>query len=373
MFHAVIMAGGTGTRFWPLSRAARPKQLLDLTGGRTMIQATVDRLQGLVTPDRTWIITNRSLLKPIVEQLPQLSPTQIVGEPCKRDTAPAIGLAALLVLRNDPDAVMAVMPSDHLIEPASAFQAAIQHATDLVNESAERLVTFGIKPTYPAESFGYIERGERLQAGEGPGTGDRGQETGDTVPGAFEVKKFREKPAHSVAEEYFAAGNFYWNSGIFVWKAQTILDALRKYEPAMCDHLNTIAEQAGQPGFMQTFDREFSAIRGKSIDFAVMEHYQPVVVIEAPFIWDDVGSWQALARSLVSDESGNAILGKHLGIRTSDSIVRASDDHLVVTLGLKDTIVVHTADATLVADKQQEEAIREVVKALEERGWREYL
>jgi mannose-1-phosphate guanylyltransferase len=381
MLHAVIMAGGTGTRFWPLSRAARPKQLLDLTGGRTMIQATVDRLGDLAPAERTWIITNRSLVWPIAEQLPELgslsdSRRRIIGEPCKRDTAPAIGLAALLLLSEDADATMIVMPADHLIQPSEAFQAAISQAAGLVEREPQTLATFGIKPTYAAESFGYIERGDGVQgSGFGvQGGGDRGQGTGDGAEAAvYGVKKFREKPAKSVAEEYLASGNFYWNSGIFVWKARTILDALEKYEPAICDHLEVIQNHIGKPEYADVFDREFTAIRGKSIDFAVMEHYQPVVVIEAPFTWDDVGSWQALARSVGADESGNTVIGKHVGIRTSGSIVRGDSEHLIVTLGIRDAIVVHTPDATLVADKQQEEAIREVVKALEERGWREYL
>jgi mannose-1-phosphate guanylyltransferase len=356
MLHAVIMAGGSGTRFWPLSRTARPKQLLDLTGGRTMIQATVDRLGDVAPSERTWIITNRSLALPIAEQLPQLSREQIVGEPCKRDTAPAIGLAALLVMQADPQAIMAVMPADHLIQPTEAFQAAIRQAVALVESQPQTLVTFGIKPTYAAESFGYIERGK---------SGGRW--------GEYEVVRFREKPAKSIAEEYLASGNFYWNSGIFVWKARTILDAIARYEPTIHEHLLAISKAIGSPDFAKSLDREFTAIRGKSIDFAVMEHYQPVVVIEATFTWDDVGSWQSLARSVGGDAAGNTVIGKHLGIRTQGSIVRSTSEHLVVTLGLNDCIVVHTPDATLVAEKHQEEAIREVVKALEERGWREYL
>jgi mannose-1-phosphate guanylyltransferase len=354
MLHAVIMAGGSGTRFWPLSRTARPKQLLDLTGGRTMIQATVDRLGDLARPERTWIITNRSLVEPIAEQLPQIARERIVGEPCKRDTAPAVGLSALLVAHSDPDATLVVMPSDHLIQPDAAFQAAIRQAVAIVDARPETLVTFGIPPTYPAETFGYIERGLGFGA-------------------AYEVARFREKPARSIAEQYLAAGTFYWNSGIFVWKAKTILAALEKHEPQMHAHLLAIAGAIGQKDIGATLDREFTAIRGKSIDFAVMEHYQPVVVIEAPFTWDDVGSWQALARSQGTDADGNTAIGKHLGIRTRGSIVRTSGEHLVVTLGLNNTIVVHTPDATLVADKSQEEAIREVVKELEARGWREFL
>jgi mannose-1-phosphate guanylyltransferase len=370
MLHAVIMAGGSGTRFWPLSRTARPKQLLNLAGGRTMIQATVDRLGDLAPPERTWVITNRALIAPIAAQLPQLARQRLVGEPCKRDTAPAIGLAALLLLHEDPDATMVVMPSDHLIEPASAFQAALAQAAAIVTSEPQTLVTFGIKPTHPAESFGYVERGNAIDVGWAMPT----SLAASFPPSAtYSVLRFREKPARSVAEEYLASGKFYWNSGIFVWKARTIVDCLARYEPQMHERLLAIAAHVGQPDFEVTLDREFTAIRGKSIDFAVMEHYQPIVVIEAPFTWDDVGSWQALARSAGADASGNTAIGKHLGIRTQGSIIRGSDDHLIVTLGLKDTIVVHTPDATLVADKTQEEAIREVVKALEERQWREYL
>jgi mannose-1-phosphate guanylyltransferase len=367
MIHTVIMAGGTGTRFWPLSRIARPKQLLDLGSGRTMIQATVDRLAGIVPAERTWVITNRSLVDSIARQLPQLAGERIVGEPCKRDTAPAIGLAAFLIAAHvEPKgATMVVMPSDHLIQPSSAFQAAIRQAIDFVEAEPETLVTFGIKPGYAAETFGYIERGNTV---------DTSQPAAPTYS-AFHVRKFHEKPARSIAEQYLAQGNYYWNSGIFVWKVDTILRTLRQYEPEMAQHLHNIVKRAdpSPAEFASTLDREFTAIRGKSIDYAVMERHQPVVVIEAPFAWDDVGSWQALARSQGADSDGNTVVGRHLGIRTSGSIVYTSGEHLVVTLGLDDTIVVHTPDATLVADKSQEEAIREVVKELEARDWREYL
>lgn len=361
MLHAVVMAGGTGTRFWPLSRSKEPKQLLDLGAGRTMIQATVDRLGELVPSERVWIITNRSLVEPIARQLPNLDPQRLVGEPCKRDTAPAIGLAATLLLAADPDTTMVMMPADHLIQPAAALQSAIRQAVALVEAQPQSLVTFGIKPTYPAESFGYIERGAPLEpvAGEGAPT--------------FTVERFREKPAKSVAESYLDQGTFYWNSGIFIWKARTILAALQHYEPAMAARLDAIRAAVGQPNFSVVLEREFTEIRGKSIDYAVMEHYRPVVVIEAPFTWDDVGSWQALSRSLGVDASGNTIVGKHIGVRTTGSIVRTTPNHLVATLGISDAIVIHTPDATLVANKHDEEAIREIVKQLETQDWREYL
>lgn len=357
MLHAVIMAGGAGTRFWPLSRAATPKQLLALVGGQTMIQQTVDRLAGLVPAERLLIVTNRKLVEPMAAQLPQLDVARILGEPCKRDTAPCVGLAALLVSLNDPDATMAVMPADHLISPADAFRAALNEAVELVENDPTRIITFGISPTYPAEIFGYIECGAAIKGNA-----------------AFRATRFREKPARSIAEEYVQAGNFLWNSGIFVWKAKTIIEALTKHEPAMMAHLQTIAAAWGQPEFNAIFDREFTEIRGKSIDFAVMEHYTNIAVLKAPFSWDDVGSWQAISRTAGVDGNGNTVqAAKHVGIRTTGTIVRGSDDHLLVTLGLKDCVVVHTPDATLVAHKSEEEAIREVVKELETRGWREFL
>jgi mannose-1-phosphate guanylyltransferase len=289
-------------------------------------------------------------------QLPKLPEEAIIGEPCKRDTAPCIGLAAFLASRKDPEATLAVMPSDHVISPAEVFQQAILQAARLVEREPERIITFGIRPTYPAESFGYIERGAAL--GE---------------PGVFAVARFREKPPLAVAKEYLAAGNFYWNSGIFVWKARTILEALKRHEPEIFRRLQTIAAADGTADFAQTFAHEFAAIRGVSIDYAVMEKATNVAVIEAPFEWDDVGSWQAIARLRGTDIEGNTIHGRHLGLDTSGTIVRTSDDHLIVTLGLKDCIIVHTPDATLVANRRDEESVRKIVKLLEERGWTEYL
>ena len=357
MLHAVIMAGGAGTRFLPPSRRARPKQLLPLVRNRTMIQDTVDRLTGLVTSERILVVTNKSLVKPIAAQLPDLSETAIIGEPCKRDTAPCIGLAAALILRTDPDATMAIMPADHLIQSADKFRDAVRHAAKLVEQEPTRLVTFGIRPTFPSESFGYIERGERVAEN----------------PDVFRVKMFREKPSAEVAEQYISAGNCSWNAGIFVWKAATIMQALERFEPRMYRHIGAIADQHATPQYSATLETEFSAIEGKSIDYAVMEKYEDVVVIEAPFDWDDVGNWQSLARNRTADEKGNTVIGRHLGVNSAGCIISGNHDHLIVTVGMQDCIVVHTPDATLVAHKHNEEAIREVVQQLQEQGWDEFL
>jgi mannose-1-phosphate guanylyltransferase len=360
MLHAIIMAGGTGTRFWPASRNDAPKQLLQLVGDETMIRQTLDRLGKLVPNERRMVVTNARLVDAMCQQLPELPSAAIVGEPCKRDTAPCIGLAALLVSREDPDAVMAVMPADHVIRPAEKFQAAIEQATRLVTESPNRIVTFGIRPSYPAEVFGYIHRGEPI-----PGT--------ELAGAAYAVKQFKEKPDASTAAKYLASGEYYWNSGIFVWRAKTILDALRERQPEMLKHLDAIAAAWDSPQREQVFEQEFAAIKPISIDFAVMEHAINVAVIEAPFEWDDLGGWQSLARLAGADENGNTVLGKHLGVNTSGTIVRTDEHHLVVTLGVKECIVVHTPNATLVASKHDEEQIRQVVKELESRGWQDYL
>jgi mannose-1-phosphate guanylyltransferase len=360
MLHAIVMAGGSGTRFWPASRAALPKQLLPLAGDRTLLDDTVARLDGLVTPDRILVVTSARLLDAARRQLPQVPESGLVGEPCKRDTAPCIGLAALLVSRHDPDATMVVMPSDHVIRPSERFGASIRQAAALVEARPGRLVTFGIRPTYPAEGFGYIQQGEPLTVapGEAP---------------AHAVARFREKPPASVARDYLAAGTYLWNAGIFVWKAKTILAALAERQPEMLQRLERIAAAWDAPRRDDVFASEFAAIKGISIDYAVLEHATDVAVIEAPFTWDDLGGWSAVARQRGADEQGNTIVGRHLGIDSTGTIVHAGDGHLVVTMGLVNMLVVHTPDATLVAERTHEEAVRKVVAELEARGWNEYL
>jgi mannose-1-phosphate guanylyltransferase len=354
------MAGGAGTRFWPASRVDMPKQLLALVGNETMLRQTVDRLGDLVTPAQTLIVTNQRLIEPIRQQLPELPAASLVGEPCKRDTAPCIGLAAILVSRQDPDATMVVLPADHVIRNVESFQRGVRQAVSMVEKQPELIVTFGIRPNYPAEIFGYIQRGARID-----------------VPNAaaptFVVKRFREKPDAATATQYLASGDFFWNSGIFIWKAKTILDALRQRQPEILDHLEKIGAAWGTPQQSEVFQREFTAIKGISVDYAVMEHAKRVAVIEAPYDWDDLGSWLSLARQVGTDRFDNTIVGRHLGIDTQGTIVRTSDDHLVVTVGLKDCLVVHTPNATLVANKNDEESIREIVKQLESRGWKDYL
>ncbi len=359
MLHAVIMAGGSGTRFWPASRNGFPKQLLHLVGNNTMLQATFERLQGLVSPEHTLVMTNQHLVDAVRIQLPLVPPEQIVGEPMKRDTAACIALAASLIVHADPDAVMLVLPADHIISSDQQFQDCMSAGVRLIEQAPDRIVTFGIRPNYPAESFGYVQRGETL--------------SGSKVAGAYRVESFREKPNRQIAEQYLQAGTYYWNSGIFMWRASTILDALRTFEPELMKHIDEIAKSMGSPGFPATLQREFAAIDSRSIDYAVMERYNDVAVIEATFRWDDVGSWQSIGRLTEPDEQGNCVRGKYLPIQSQRMIVYGDHDHLLVTIGMQDMIVVHTDNATLVAPKHEEERVREVVKQLQTRGWEEFL
>ena len=347
MIHAVVMAGGAGTRFWPLSRMAIPKQLLSFGGDRSLIQQAIDRLDSLVPVDNISVITNQSLVSAIEDQLPALSSKSIIGEPAKRDTAPCIGLAAGLIAAEDPDATMIVMPSDHIIQPVEAFHEAVTKAHNLVEQDPSRLITFGITPNRPAETYGYIQRGESVNSD------------------VFRVEQFKEKPVINTAKQYLDEGGYYWNSGIFVWKSRAILEALEQYQPDMILRINRIVQRRGEADFHDVIEQEFTAIEGISIDYAVMEHHANVLVIEAPFEWDDIGSWQALSRLFPTDANNNTVVGKHVGIQTTNSIIQSSKDHLVATIGVSDLIIVHTEDATLVANKQEEESVRKLVRLLE--------
>ena len=353
------MAGGAGTRFWPASRAARPKQLLRLRGSRSLIQETMDRLEGLCPPAQRLVMTQQTLVDAIAEQLPELPPAAILGEPCKRDTAPCIGLAAFWIARRDPQATMLVLPADHIIQAVGAFQAAVERGRQLIDDDPARIVTFGIPPSYPAEVFGYVERGA--------------QPLDTKSPAAYEVRQFREKPRRAQAEAFLQAGTFSWNSGIFLWRVATILAALEQYEPEMFAGLRKIAEAFETSRFPQVFAAEFAALHGKSIDYAVLERHRQVCMIEAPFDWDDVGNWSALPRLAGTDAAGNTILANHLGIDCQNCLVHGTDEHLIVTIGTQDLIIVQTPDATLIAARHEEEKIREVVKQLTARGADRYL
>ncbi|OAI57753.1 mannose-1-phosphate guanyltransferase [Planctomyces sp. SCGC AG-212-M04] len=352
MLHAVIMAGGSGTRFWPASRQAFPKQFLTLAGERSLIQSTSDRCVSWIPAERQWVVTNAAQADETRRQLPNLPANHILVEPCARNTAPCVALAAAHLLKEDPDAVMLLLPADHVIQPLEAFEKAGKQGQALVEADRNRLVLFGVTPTFPSTGYGYIERGSVLDA-KGP---------------AYNVAAFREKPDRTTAEKYLKAGTFYWNCGIFIWSARRILDAIAAYEPEMGALTGDVAKTIGTSKYETTLRDLFPKMKSTSIDYAVLERDRSIVVLEAPFGWDDVGSWEALPRLSGSDAAGNTIDGLHVGVDTKNCIVRTTDKHLVATLGLEDCIVVHTADATLVAKRGDENAIKKLIEELKKRG-----
>ena len=374
MLHAVIMAGGSGTRFWPLSRRQLPKQFLKFAGDHTLIQDAAGRCPPAVTPDRTWVVTNAAQAVETARQLPDIPTSQILVEPCARNTAPCIGLAAIQLLAVDPDATMLVMPADHVIQPAAMFQQAVREAEALVAREPCSLVLFGIEPTQPATGFGYIQRGEPVLMPMSDGTSSFGpRENAASGWPTFRVRSFQEKPNQLTAARYVASGHYYWNCGIFVWRAQAILDALATFAPEITERLKRLRAGIGTPEWSELLEAVFPEMPSISIDYAVLEKTSHVCVLEAPFDWDDVGSWQALPRLLSSDREDNTTVGQVCGIDTTGCIVRTTDDHLVAMIGVKNLIIVHTPTATLVADKRDESSVKQLIAELECRGLTEYL
>jgi len=355
MLYAIIMAGGSGTRFWPKSRRGRPKQLLRLAGESTMLQQTVARIEPLVPRDRILIITGADQAAATRAQLPDLPAENVIAEPAPRDTAPCVGLAAGIVAHRDPAATMIVMPADHVIEPAQAFRATVQAAVSIFEHDPSALVTFGIKPTRPETGYGYIERGPLL-------------ETRNGIP-VYRVVQFREKPDRATAERFLAAGHFAWNSASLLWQARTILDEIRAHRPQLAAALEPILQALGTPDEAEVLARLFHRVERVSIDKAVMEHAANVLVLDVPYLWNDVGDWRALATLLEKDAAGNAIQGHVLARDTTNSIIISDDGGLVATLGVDDLVVVHSGKATLVARKDQLDKLKALVEGLGEAGY----
>ena len=351
---AVIMAGGSGTRFWPFSRQAMPKQFLTLFGDRSLIQQAYDRIGSLLGPRQVMVVTNAVQAGPTAEQLPELPGDRIVGEPVGRDTCACIALAAALVAQEDPDANMMVLAADHLIQPQEAFHRAVRATDAFLKDHPDTLMTFGIPPTRPATGYGYLKRAEALGRYE------------DVA--VHRLESFHEKPDQATAGRFLADGGYYWNSGIFAWKAATILEQVERRKPDIHAAAAAIAAAAGTSQFAAVFAERYENLEKVSIDYAVMEHAEKVAMIEAPFEWDDVGSWLALERVRDADPSGNVVLGTHVGRDTANCVVAASPGHVVTTMGVSDLIVVQTPDATLVAHRDQEQEIKKLLADLREQG-----
>ncbi len=363
MLHAMIMAGGGGTRFWPRSRQARPKQFLTFSGDRTLLQETVDRIAAQVPAERTWVLTNEKHRIEAAEQLKGIVPQeQVVGEPVGRDTAACIGLGAALIAQTDPDATIIVMPADHAIEPAQEFRRAVHAAEQFASDFPDALLTFGIKPTFPATGYGYIHRGEHTGIRQGVSIS--------------RVKGFKEKPKEPEAEQFVASGDYFWNSGIFVWKPAAILGELQRRKPLIHEAILRIASAWSTASGPEVFRAEYEKVEAKSIDYAVMQDAAEagnVLVMHAPYQWDDVGSWLALERRNPQDAEGNTVQALHAGVDTKNCVIVSDPDHLIGTLGVDDLVIIQNGNATLITTRKGEGRVKELVDKIKAQGLGQFL
>jgi mannose-1-phosphate guanylyltransferase len=360
MRHAVIMAGGSGTRLWPLSRTERPKQLLDVVndgngGTHSLLAEAFARLQAVLPTGQIWVCTAARYAEQVRAALPELGADRLVLEPVARDTANAVGLTAALVADADPDAELAVVSADHVIRPVERFAAVLETAYEALAARPRSLVTLGITPTSPATGFGYVQRGASTE-----------------VAGVAEAASFREKPDRATAEEYLASGEYLWNSGMFVWRARTVLDALADHLPESAEGLARIVAAPAGPERDHVLAEVFPTLPKISVDYAVLEPAaaEPgrVLVADLDVEWLDVGSWPALAHTLETDDAGNAVRGLAAVVDGSGNIVFSDDpEHLVALVGVRDSVVVHTADVTMVCPVSDAERVKQLLAVVEER------
>ncbi|MBV9127011.1 MAG: mannose-1-phosphate guanylyltransferase [Verrucomicrobia bacterium] len=345
--YVLVLAGGSGERFWPLSRRARPKQLLRLFSDKTLLEETLSRLEGLVTPERILVLTNQDQESAVRGLLPQLPAENIVAEPAKRDTAAAVALAVGWVARRDPGATMLVLPADHVIRDGAAFRRDL-HAAAQAAQATRALITIGIRPTWACPGFGYIELGERADFGQ-PADG----------PPFFNVAAFREKPAPELAQIFLERGHYRWNAGMFAWTVPAVLSEFSKQMPELADF---ITQLKSAPDFAALVAARFAALPKISLDYAIMEGAGHVLCLEAGFDWDDVGTWTAVANYLQQDNHGNAANCAPTTHEAHGNIVFNDDPaRTVALLGVNDLIVVQTADATLICHRHEAEKIKQLI------------
>jgi mannose-1-phosphate guanylyltransferase/mannose-6-phosphate isomerase len=355
--HAVILAGGTGTRFWPLSRSLAPKQLLNIVGDRTMLALTLERAKALVRDDHVWVVTTRSQAGEIRRELGAigLPGVRVLEEPAGRNTAAAIGLAAVHVLAADPQAVLAVFPADHHILEPGRFAELIKRSAELASRGW--LVTLGIEPTRPETGYGYIQRGTPLE-----------DEHGEDAKRPFRVVRFTEKPSRERAAEYLASGEYYWNSGIFIWRADRFLEELERHLPEHHEGLTEISRILEEGvDRRERIGEVYEGLSSISVDYGVLEKGDRIAVVPAEMGWSDVGSWETVRELHEKDGKGNVLQGDVLALDTRDCLVR-SEERLVATLGVKGLVVVETPDALLVCDEKRSQDVRAIAERLSQEG-----
>jgi len=359
-FYAVIMAGGSGSRLWPLSRRSRPKQSLSIVGDRSMFQRAVDRIIELFSYERILVVTVADQVDLLRKECPEIPYQNFIIEPMPRGTASVVGLAAIAIRDVDPEATMAILTADHLIANETHLRALLKSAFDVAQEKF--LVTLGIKPSYPATGYGYIQKGEAL-----------GQFRNLT---AFSVKRFKEKPNSAQAEELVSDGNHVWNSGMFIWRINAVMSEIERQMPDLFDKLNKVEMHWSTNKHRETPELIWQTIEPETIDYGIMENAQKVAVIPSIDLgWDDIGSWESLFDVLEWDESGNIVMrGEHVSFDTQGTLICGdSADRLIVTVGVEDLIIIDSGNAVLVCDRKQAQRVREVVNYLKENGRDDYL
>jgi mannose-1-phosphate guanylyltransferase len=349
--YAAIMAGGVGTRLWPLSRQTRPKQALQLIGGRTMFQHAVERLAPSFPPGNIFVVTGKNHAEVLRPQTPELPAENFILEPMGRDSGPAVGLGAIYLRRRDPDAVMAMLTADHYIANVERFRGVLAAAEKVARSG--KIVTLGIQPGFPSTGFGYIQQGEAVGRFDGFE--------------AFHALQFTEKPDSATAKLFFESGRYSWNSGMFIWHVDRVLAEFQRQRPQMYRQLMTIAETLGTPNEAHVLAETWPQIEKRSVDYAIMEGAEDVAVIPVEMGWSDVGSWATLLDIVPGDDQGNVVSGDHLDVDTTRTLVR-SENRLVVTIGLEDMIVVDTDDALLICPKDRAQEVKAVVDRLRREG-----
>jgi mannose-1-phosphate guanylyltransferase len=340
---AVIMAGGYGERFWPMSRRKRPKQLLPIVGDKTMIQQTVERLRPIIADARIMVVTNREQAALVRKQLPRVK--HVIAEPVGRNTAPCIALATAMITRLDPQAVIVVVPADSWVGDAEKYRCVVGESLALAPQQ-DVLITIGIQPTSPHTGYGYIQVGAEMKAS--------GLETH-----FWKANRFVEKPDGATATAFLASGDYRWNAGMFVWSARSIWQAFQRLQPAMAESCEKLVKTK-----LKNFAGEYQRLEKISVDYAIMEKADNVVVANGDFPWDDVGDWLAVGRHYKKDVAGNAGRGAFVGLDANDCVVVGDKKHLVAAVGVRDLVIVHTSDATLVCHKNESQKVRELVKKL---------
>lgn len=350
--YAVIMAGGKGERFWPLSTSRRPKQVLSLVGGKTLLAMAVERLTGLIPASRVMVITSADLVDATREAAPELPQENVIGEPFGRDTAPVCALASALVQAKDPGGVLSILTADHIIKDVDLFHATLRESFEIAL-SGNVLITIGIKPTFPSTGFGYIEAAEPIE------------HEGEIE--FLKAKRFVEKPDLKTAERYVEAGNFCWNSGMFVWSVESFQKALAGHQPQLLDMANHMVSVVGTPEFDSRLEEEYGKLEKISVDYSIMEKADNIVMARGIFDWNDVGSWPALENHFDKDPSNNVLIGTCETMDSEGNVV-VSDERLTALIGVSDLVVVQAEDATLVCSKDRAQDVKKMVQLLAEKG-----